>query len=214
MAARLALIFDLDNCLAPSDEPGRELMDPVFDAVRAANHGTLTDEQLDAAFDDTWFEAFDAVAERCGFSDEMLEAGRRAFLGLEVRTPMRGYGDLDVLPHLGDRRFLVTSGFRRLQESKVRALGVAPLFEAVVIDAVDEPEHPGKERIFAELIAERGLDPRGVVIVGDNPDSELAAARRLGLRAVQTVRPKVEPADGYEQVHGLAELRQWLQRMD
>ncbi len=142
----------------------------------------------------------------------MIEAGRRAFLDLEVRTPMHGYGDLDELPRLGDRRFLVTSGFRRQQESKVRALGIAPLFEAVVIDAVDEPDHRGKERVFADLIAERGLDRRGVVVVGDNPDSELAAARRLGLRAAQIVRPGVRPADGYERVHGLAELREWLER--
>ncbi len=207
-----ALIFDLDNCLASSKEPGDDFFDPVFSAVRKANEGTVPEDRLGAAFHDFWFVAFDEVAERYGFTDAMLEAGRRAFLGLEVRTPMHGYGDLDELPRLGDRRFLVTSGFRRLQESKVRALGIAPLFEAVVIDAVDEPDHPGKERVFADLIAERGLDRRGVVVVGDNPDSELAAARRLGLRAVQIVRQGVRPANGYDRVHVLAELREWLRR--
>lgn len=38
---------------------------------------------------------------------------------LEVTTPMQGYGDLDVLKELPVQRFLVTSGFRRLQESKI-----------------------------------------------------------------------------------------------
>jgi putative hydrolase of the HAD superfamily len=207
-----ALIFDLDNCLASSKEPGDDFFNPVFDAVRKANDGAVPEDRLEAAFHDFWFVAFDAIAERYGFTDAMLEAGRRAFLSLEVRTPMRGYDDLDELPRLGGRRFLVTSGFRRLQESKVRALGIAPLFEAVVIDAVDEPDHPGKERVFADLIAERGLDRRGVVVVGDNVESELEAAQRLGLRAVQIVRPGVKPADGYDRVHGLAELRNWLKR--
>jgi putative hydrolase of the HAD superfamily len=181
-------------------------------AVREANDGTVPEEKLRAAFDDLWFDAFDVVAERYKFTDAMRDAGWRAFLPLEVRTPMRGYGDLDELPRLGDRRFLVTSGFRRLQESKVRALGVAPLFEAVVIDAIDEPGHRGKERIFSDLVAERRLDRRGVVAVGDNPESELDAARRLGFEAVQIVRPGVEPASGYERVRGLAELRAWLER--
>jgi FMN phosphatase YigB (HAD superfamily) len=209
-AIQQTLIFDLDNCLAASNEPGDDLYQPVFTAVRAATEGAVPEPKLAAAFDDLWFDAFDVVAERYGFTDAMREAGWRAFLGIEVRTPIRGYGDMGELPHLGDRRFLVTSGFRRLQESKVRALGIAPLFEAVVIDAIEEPGHRGKERIFADLVAERGLDRRHVVAVGDNPESELEAGRRLGFRAVQIVRPRVEPADGYDQVRGLKELRRWL----
>ena len=204
------LIFDLDNCLAAADEPGESLFQPVFTAIRAANHGTLTESELRAAYRDLWGKSFDVVADRHGFSQQMREAGWRAVLEIEVRRPMHGYGDLDLLPRLGGRRFLVTTGFRRLQESKVRALGIAPLFEAVVIDAIDEAGHLGKERIFAELVAERGLDRARVVVVGDNPESELGAARRLGLLAVQMVRPGVVPADGYERVSGLAELGSWL----
>src|SRR5919108_1727103 len=118
-----ALIFDLDNCLAASDELGRALLEPVFYAVRQANHGRLSEEELEAAFRDCWIYGFDKVVERHGFSSEMREMGWRAFARIEVREPMCGYGDLGELPALGERRFLVTSRFRRLQESKVRALG-------------------------------------------------------------------------------------------
>ena len=202
-----ALIFDLDNCLAPSDEPGRQLMEPVFEAGRLANQGRVDDARLEQAFEDTWRRAFDDVAERYGFSEEMREAGRNAFRGIEVTVPMHGYGDLDLLRHLGDQRFLVTSGFRRLQESKVRALGIASLFAEVVVDAIDEPDHPGKEAIFVELLERWMLDRRDVWIVGDNPDSELVSGRRLGLRPVQTVRPGVEPSEEVElRVRNLAEL--------
>lgn len=208
----IALIFDLDNCLAPADEPGRALMAPVFDAVRAANHGRLGEAELAAAFEDSWRLPFDDVARRYGFSDEMRRAGWRAVCGIEVTRPMHGYGDLDLLPRLGDRRFLVTSGFRRLQESKVRALGIGPLFEEVVVDAIDEPDHPGKEGAFADLLARRRLERPDVWVVGDNPDAELAAARRLGLRAVQMVRPGVVAAPEVEfRVGGLAELGRLLE---
>jgi FMN phosphatase YigB (HAD superfamily) len=35
------------------------------------------------------------------------------------------------------------------------------------------------------------LETGNVLIVGDNPDSELAAGQRLGIRTVQTLRPGV-----------------------
>ena len=208
-----ALIFDLDNCLARSDEPGRELLEPVFRAVRETNRGRLSEEELQAAFDECWVRAFDAVAREHGFSDEMREAGWREFARVEVTVPMRGYGDLDLLPELGDRRFLVTSGFRRLQESKVRALGVADVFDEVVIDALDEPGRRGKERVFTDLLGRHRLDPGDVVVVGDDPGSELASARQLGLRAVQTVRPGIEPAPDLDHVRNLRELKALLTQL-
>ena len=33
-----AIIFDLDNCLSAADEPGKGLLEPVFDAIRRVNH--------------------------------------------------------------------------------------------------------------------------------------------------------------------------------
>lgn len=208
-----AIIFDLDNCLAAANEVGEQLLEPVFSAVRAANDGALSPTALDAAFADCWVHAFDFVAARYDFTPQMRDAGWQAFREIEVRAPMHGYGDLALLPTLGERRFLVTSGFRRLQESKVRALGIESCFDAIVIDAIDEPARRGKEQIFLELMRQICLDPSDVLVVGDNAESELAAATRLGLRSVQLIRPGVEPADGVTiHLRDLAELRAWLER--
>ena len=208
-----AIVFDLDNCLAAANEPGEHLLAPVFDAVCATNARALTAAALEAAFRDCWIHAFDWVAERHGFTEKMRVAGWRAFREIEVRAPMHGYGDLDLLPTLGDVRFLVTSGFRRLQESKVRSLGIAPHFAEIIVDAIDEPERCGKERIFADLIRDHGLSRQDVIVVGDNIESELAAANRLGLSNVQILRPGVVPAsDVSARVQNLSALRDWLRR--
>ena len=53
------------------------------------------------------------------------------------------------------QRFLVTSGFRRLQESKVRALGFADWFAAIYIDAIDEPNRRGKHGFFQDILSAR-----------------------------------------------------------
>lgn len=186
-----AIIFDLDSCLSPADEPGQQLFAPAFDAVTNANRGSHSAAVLQNAFADMWRLPFDFVAEKHRFTSAMKAAGWEVLTHLEVTTPMQGYGDLDVLKELPVQRFLVTSGFRRLQESKIRALGIAPLFTAIYIDAIDQSGYRGKQKIFDEILRDYRLWPDQVLIVGDNHDSEIAAGVRLGIRTVQTLRPGV-----------------------
>src|SRR4051794_33542663 len=117
-----AVIFDLDSCLAAANEVGEALFEGAFAAIRAANKGHLPEERLNAALTDCWRFPFDFISAKYGFSDEMREAGFAAFREAEVTTHMQGYGDLAALKEIPAKLFLVTSGFRRLQQSKVRAL--------------------------------------------------------------------------------------------
>ena len=189
-----AAIFDLDNCLAAADEAGEALFRPAFDAIRAANRGHLSDEALAAAFADTWRHALDEVARKHGFTDAMLQAGWRAFRAIEVTQPLRGYPDLHEIQDLPLERFLVTSGFRRLQESKIAALGVRALFREIQVDAIDEEPRRRKQERFADIAARHGWQATEVLVVGDNADSEIAAGNALGMPTVQTLRPGVPPA--------------------
>lgn len=203
-----AIIFDLDNCLCAASAVGEDLVAPAFAALRAANHGHLDDAALEHAIAQCWYTAFDAVAQVHGFSQAMIDAGNAAFSRLEVSTPLVGYADLHVVRELPAARFLVTSGYRRLQESKVRALQIGDWFDAVIVDAIDEAGHPGKQAIFERILAAGGWSASEVMVVGDNPISELAAGRNLGMITVQTLRPGVQRcADVSRHIHSLEELR-------
>lgn len=206
-----AIIFDLDNCLSSAGEIGRELYEPAFDAIRQANKGTLSDEALARAFSDVWRHPLDWVAREHRFSEEMRLAGWAAFVGMEVNHPMCGYDDLHILSELPVLRFLVTSGFRRLQESKIRALGFEQLFTAIYVDAIDEVDRKGKQGLFQEILNSHGLSREEVLVVGDNPDSEIEAGNRLGIRTVQILRPDVpRGSNATYYIHGLAELKNLL----
>lgn len=203
-----AIIFDLDNCLSAADEVGPELLEPTFAAIRRANNHTLSDEALERAFADCWRHPLDYVAKEHGFSGEMLAAGWEVAARTEVETPMRGYPDLDVLAELPARLFLVTSGFRRLQESKIKALGFGPLFEAIYIDAIDEAYRKGKQGIFRHILDACFLEPAEALVVGDNPDSEIEAGNQLGMKTAQILRegvPRGNNATRY--IKSLAELK-------
>lgn len=200
-------IFDLDNCLLDARAVG-SLFEPALNAVRQANQGALPPDRLEEALEQCWYTAFDLVAERYGFTQAMRAAGWHQFSQMQVTGPLQGYPDIALVPRIPLRRYLVTSGFRRLQDSKIDALGIRPWFEQVVIDAIDDPSgHQGKQAIFAQILAREGCPPQSALVVGDNPLSELAAGRALGATTVQTVRPGVAPwALADHQVDGLEGL--------
>lgn len=206
-----ALIFDLDNCLAAANEMGEELYEPAFEAMRNANSGTLSAEQLDEAFSECWRYPLDFVAKKHGFSQAMLTAGWEVFSRVIVETPMKGYEDLSVLRQFTVDLYLVTSGFRRLQESKIKALGFEHLFTGIHVDAIDEADRKGKQGIFEAILRATQLKPEEVLVVGDNPDSEIEAGNRLGMKTVQILRPGVPRADNATfYIQTLAELKALL----
>jgi FMN phosphatase YigB (HAD superfamily) len=203
-----AFIFDLDSCLAAANEVGETLFAQAFQAIRSANNGQLSDERLHAAFTDCWRFPFDCIAERYGFSPAMRAAGFAAFSQTEVTEQMHGYGDLAVLGELPGKLFLVTSGFRRLQESKVKALGIAHLLAELHIDAIDRPGPKGKLHAFQSILQNHQLAPKEVLVVGDNPESEIAAGNQLGMATIQILRPGVPPSPAAtHQIHSLHELK-------
>lgn len=202
-----AVIFDFDNCLAAANEPGDALYEGVFDAIRGANVGSHSEAQLQLAFSDIWYHALDWVAAHHGFPAAMLEAGWRVMASLEVGCPLHGYGDVHVVATLPLRRFLVTSGFRRLQISKIRALGIENAFERVFVDALEDPQRKGKLGIFRDILSSLGAEPRDVLVVGDNPESEIAAGNELGMKTVQVLRTGVSRSErALWHVHSLADL--------
>jgi putative hydrolase of the HAD superfamily len=206
-----ALIFDLDNCLAAAKEVGTELYETAFAAIRRANHGTVPDDKLKQAFADVWVHPFDWVAAKYGFSEEMRMAGWRELKTTEVTRPLHGYRDLSILAELEVQRFLVTSGFRRLQESKIKALNLNSLFTGIYVDAIDEPNRLGKEMLFRRIMQEFAFAAAEILIVGDNADSEIEAGNRLGIKTVQILRPGVSQASNATfHIYTLADLKKLL----
>jgi len=203
-----ALIFDLDNCLADAREVGEELYQPAFEAIRRANQGVVAPEALDRAFEDIWRHSLDWVAAQYGFSQAMKVAGWHVFSVLEVNRKLTGYADLSILSELPRARFLVTSGFKRLQESKIEALELAPLFAAIYVDAIDEPKRIGKLGYFERILQDHELAPAEVLVVGDNAESEIAVGVRLGMPTAQTLRPGVPyAANASFHIRSLQELK-------
>ena len=203
-----ALICDLDNTLFPTRSIARSVVEPALDAVRAANRNgsPVPDARLEEALEACWELSFDEVARRYGLPDPLCRAWSEAVERLEAAGPLELYSDAAVVWTLPLRLFLVTTGYRHFQESKIAALDIARRFEAIYIDALGDGQ-VGKEALFRRLMAEHRLTRGEVAVLGDNADSEIAAGLRLGLPTIHIVRGRsVSSAAAHYRIGSLAEL--------
>ena len=109
---------------------------------------------------------------------------------------------------------IVTNGVPDLQRDKLAGCGLAHHFGAVAVSGeVDsgKPERP----IFEFVTRELGVKAEDCVMVGDNPERDIAGARAMGMRSVYVARgfrppdPR-HPAD--LSVNSLSEMLPWLAR--
>jgi FMN phosphatase YigB (HAD superfamily) len=210
-----AAVFDLDHTLYDPGTLPPALFSDLESRVRSVAADLISAAALDAALADAWRLPFDRVVAQHRLPEAVSTVWRHAASALEVTTPLLPYADVVAgLERLPLRRFLLTTGFRRLQMSKVRQLGLMPLFVAVYVDGLEPPGPLGKQALLERLLIEHDLAASEVLVVGDRADDELAAARALGMVAVQVLRPGVAvSADVPWQIPDLGALPALLARL-
>lgn len=185
-----AVVFDLDDtlydcltqCIGPAHREAARAM------VEAGAKATV-DEVLEArlALAGVEMDVDDAVAAtfRSVHPVKVAEAGRRAFY---ERDP----GPLTPFPWVGEvlrrlrstcRVVLLSMGHPPTQQRKVRSLGLEEHFDEILLD--DVFGRRGKEEALRAWLSRVGLKPAEVLVVGDRPDVEIAAALRLGIPALR-----------------------------
>jgi FMN phosphatase YigB (HAD superfamily) len=210
-------VFDLDNTVFDSTTIPHTVVAPAMAAARAANTGVeaLPPAVFEAAISAARRLGFLFVAQEYGIPTAVRAAWRAAYRDLVVETPLRPYPDVvPVLSALNVPRLLLTTGFRRMQESKIAALEIAPLFDAIYIDALDGGGGPAKQRLLAQILRERALAPHEMLVVGDSAENEIAAGNALGAITVQILRPGIVRTDtARHHVTSFAELPALIERL-
>jgi FMN phosphatase YigB (HAD superfamily) len=96
---------------------------------------------------------------------------------------------LPTLRHLhrcGVRLFILTAGDLSVQRTKVRKLGLDRLPHIQQVFYTGLRKGRGKTECLRQVLRYEP-SPKKVLVVGDRPDSEIRAARELGMRAVRRV---------------------------
>ncbi len=117
----------------------------------------------------------------------------------------------DVLPTLATLRErglklgVITNGAGARQRAKIAALGLADLFDAILVSGEEGVRKPDAE-IFDRALARCGVAPHEALFVGDHPVADVRGAHDAGLVAVWKFVPYWRPVVASEVVRSLAEL--------
>ena len=126
---------------------------------------------------------FQVVAATHRFSDELTQKGINLLKELTYSGDIMPFSDYQEIKSIPGERFLVTTGFLNLQLSKIRGMNIEPDFmEIHIIDPTSSQK--SKKDVFADIMVRHGYTPSEVLVIGDDPESEIQAARELGIDTV------------------------------
>ena len=175
-----AIIYDLDNTLYTVASIGNKLFASLFELLEKED---IPAERLSLIKDDVMRKPFQVVAREHQFSNDLTQKGLALLQNLTYNEQIELHADYEEIRKLPQERFLVTTGFMQLQHSKIRSLGIEHDFKEIhVIDPMNTSQ--SKMTVFADIMRRHRYTPAEVLVVGDDPESEIKAATELGIDTV------------------------------
>jgi len=90
---------------------------------------------------------------------------------------------LHSIREMGIKLALVTNGAAEVQRAKIERFGLAPLFDAIVVEGEFGQGKP-EPAVYAHALASLGVAAADAWMVGDNLEWDVAAPRRMGMCGV------------------------------
>lgn len=175
-----AIIFDLDNTIYLVSSIADRLFKTLFGIIAESGEFVGNLENIKA---EIMRRPFQYVADEFEFSAKLKSACFNHLKNLtydQAINPVENYETIRNFAHL---KFLVTTGFNNLQNSKIGHLGITNDFEQIFI--IDPSETAKTKRdIFKKILINYNLKSTEVLVVGDDLNSEIKAASELGIESV------------------------------
>jgi putative hydrolase of the HAD superfamily len=173
-----ALILDLDNTIYPVSSIADNLFAQFYKLLE--QDPDIDPSVIEAAKGEITRRPFQHVADDFNFSMALKNKGIELLKTITYNEPMQPYPDYQHIQKINLDKFLVTTGFTNLQNSKVKQLGIINDFKEICI--VDPEVSPKtKLDIFKELMNKYNYQPNDLLVIGDDPQSEIKAATALGI---------------------------------
>lgn len=176
--SKKAIIYDLDNTVYPASSIGNKLFAPVFDLITESGQHNDT---IDLIKQEMMRTPFRLVAQRHKLNDELIAKAVAIQEETEYDEAINTFEDYPEIKSIPGERFLVTTGFEKMQWSKIRQMGIENDFKEI---HVVNPVLTSKKEVFAGILERYNYKPEDVLVIGDDPESEIKAAHELGIDTV------------------------------
>jgi putative hydrolase of the HAD superfamily len=177
-----ALILDLDNTIYPVSSIADNLFAQLFktldqysDIINIGDTNRVTQIK-----DEMTRRPFQHIADEFQLDDELRNKMVNALKDKTYDLPMQPFEDYKHIRSIPLDKFLVTTGFVKLQMSKVKMLGIEQDFKTIhIVDP--EVNNQTKKDVFADIMLKHGYGHADLLVIGDDPESEIKAANALGI---------------------------------
>ncbi len=171
-----ALIFDLDDTIYPIKPYADAMFAPLFDLLKPQ----LSDGVYQQVKEDLLTTPFQRVADRYKFNKELKEEGMKLSVKMTYNGPIKAFEDYQIAKDLAIEKFLVTAGYTDFQKSKIKLLGIKKDFKEIFIPDPAKSDLSKKD-VFLQILQKYHFSPGEVLVIGDNPEAEIADAQELGI---------------------------------
>ncbi|WP_303922840.1 HAD family hydrolase [Draconibacterium sediminis] len=178
--SKSVLIFDLDNTIYPVSSIAEKLFEKLYAIIEKSGEYKGDFEAIKLEIQRTPFQK---VASAFSFSEQLLKECMEVHINLTYDDSMQYFPDYELVRQLPQTKFLVTSGFSKLQHSKIDNLDIRNDFKEIVILDLQQSNETKKD-IFISLLEKHRFPKEEVLIVGDDINSEIQAGKELGIDTV------------------------------
>lgn len=171
-----ALIFDLDDTIYATKSVVSDMYKDLFALLKPKVSETV----FSNIQEDILTTPFHIIADRYAIDRDLRDQGLKICLEMDFEGPMQTFADYKLTLNNSADRYLVTAGYIRLQKSKIRQLGIEKDFKEIFIPDPYASELT-KTDVFEQILNKYNYKPSDVLVIGDNAESEIAAAKELGI---------------------------------
>ena len=209
-----AVFFDLDGTLYDRDAAVLQTAHSQFEAFRE-DLGNVTRSAfierlvtLDAHGHNRTPQLHHVLAKDFGFSSMVadgLETHFRSNFPKSCRVSPDTLATLQTLRTRGLKLGMITNGPTHWQTLKIESMGIAPLFDAILISGTEGIEKPDP-RIFARAVERCGVTASESMFVGDHPEADIRGAEAAGLVPIWKRMSYWEAPDGVAAIERISEI--------
>jgi putative hydrolase of the HAD superfamily len=175
-----AIILDLDNTVYPVSSIGQKLFSELFSIIEA--NGSYVGN-IDEIKTEIMRTPFQLVAKRFKFGPELTSTCQKHLSTLTYNDVIEPFSSYPITRKLNYLKFLVTTGFTQLQQSKINKLSIENDFDHIFIIDPDVSTLTKKD-VFVEIMKANKLSSDEILVVGDDLNSEIKAGNELGIKTV------------------------------
>ena len=182
------LILDLDNTIFETKSMNPKIFQPILDIIISYYHSVNQSTIVPQIIEELWSIPMDEVFKKYNTPEKIQQQTYKTLNSIDYSLAITTYDDYAILKSMPHEKILVTTGYKKLQTAKIKALKIGADFKEIFIDDPLANNRKYKLGIFKDILQKENLKPNEVWVIGDSVENEIKAGHALGMNTIQRTK--------------------------